>query len=122
MRPFRRKANPKPLMAANTVDLAQNNSCKLCELSGPFEPSDRNREPIEEIVRAVGVKYLPWEGMLQDADQYELTTLWSEMDAVWQKESVINLKRDEIGVLDAGQAEIVDRANRAEDDISGMVR
>ena len=110
------------MMAANTVDLAQNNSCKLCELSGPFEASDTHREPIEEIVKAVGVKFLPWEGTLQDADQYEMTTLWSEMDAVWQKESVINLKRDEIGFLDAGQSEIVDRANRAEDDISGVVR
>ena len=109
-------------MASNIVDLTQSNSCKLCELSGPFEASDRNREPIEEIVRAVGVKFLPWEGTLQDADQYELSTLWSQMDALWQKESVINLKRDEIGFLDAGQSEIVDRANRAEDDINGMVR
>ena len=109
-------------MASNIVDLTQSNSCKLCELSGPFEASDTHREPIEEIVKAVGVKFLPWEGSLQDADQYELTTLWTHMDTVWQQESVINLKRDEIGILDVGQAERDDRANRAEDDISGVVR
>ena len=93
------------------------NSCKLCELSGRFEASDTHLEPIEEIVRAVGVKFLPWEGGPQSlsVDHFNLAALWSYMDVDWQQEVVVNFKRDE-------QAKPHDRANRAEDDISEFVR
>ena len=111
-------------MASNNVSLTQSNHCNLCKLSGLFEASDENSDPIEEIVKAVGVKFLPWEveGQLQDVGQFRLADLWGHMDVVWQHESVVNLKRDEIRGPNAEKAESHERANRAEVGTSELVR
>ena len=77
--------------------MRDNDSCKLCDLSGSFEISNVNDDPIEKIVKAVGVKYLPWEsdGEPEDAENFNLTTFTEKLDKHWQKRqenSFINLK------------------------------
>ena len=108
-------------MASNSEYLTdEDNSCKLCQLSGPFETNNRGDDPIEEIVKAVGGKFLPWDGEPRVASEFELTAFCSQMCGQWQQDSVINLKQDEI--VNNEQAEARARANRAEDDTSGIVR
>ena len=74
------------------------NSCKLCGITGSFDVIV-NEDPIEKIVKAVGVKYLPWEtdGEPEDAENFNLTTFTEKLDKHWQKRqenSFINLNQE----------------------------
>ena len=84
-------------MASNSEYLTdEDNSCKLCQLSGPFERNNRGDDPIEEIVKAVGGKFLPWDGEPRVASEFELTAFCSQMCGQWQQESVINIAFPEV--------------------------
>ena len=101
-------------MASNGGD-----SCKLCDLSGSFEISNVNDDPIEKIVKAVGVKYLPWEseGEPEDAENFNMTTFTEKLDKHWQErqeKSIINLKS-----LSNEESE---KADKAEEVVSDTVR
>ena len=101
-------------------------SCKLCKLSGEFEASEGGNDPIVEVVKAAGAKFLPWEanGKSKPMDNKDLNfqVLSSKMDGLWSTERVINLRRDEIVKLKDEQAEVHVRAAEAEDHIRDAVR
>ena len=106
----------------NGGDLMGNDSCKLCDLSGSFEVSVVNDDPIEKIVKAVGVKYLPWEteGEPEDAENFNMTSFTEKLDKhwqEWQENNIINLKS-----LSSEESEKHDRANKAEEVVSDTVR
>ena len=97
----------------------ENASCKLCDLSGSFEISNVNDDPIEKIVKAVGVKYLPWEpeGEPEDAENFNMTTFTEKLDKHWQEgqeKMMINLKS-----LSYEESE---KANIAEEVVSDTVK
>ena len=96
-----------------------NNSCKLCDLSGSFKVSGVNGDPIEKIVKAVGVKYLPWEPEREpeDAENFNMTSFTEKLDKHWQErqeKSIINLKS-----LSNEESE---KADKAEEVVSDTVR
>ena len=106
-------------MASNGAGLMDSSSCKLCDLSGSFKVSDMNGDPIEKIVKAVGVKYLPWEpeGEPENAENFDMTTFTTKLDKHWQEgqeKSDINLKS-----LSNEESE---KANQAEEVVSDIVR
>ena len=96
--------------------------CKLCELSGEFEASEGEDDPIVEIVKAAGAKFLPWEANRKSKPMnnkdLSFQVLSSKMDGLWHTERFINFRRDEIVELKDQDV----RAKEAEDHISGAVR
>ena len=101
-------------------------SCKMCKLSGKFEASVTNNDPIVEMVKAAGAKFLPWDanGKSRPVNNEDLSfqVLSDKMDELWQTERFINLRRDEIVRLNDQQAEGHERATEAEDHVSDTVR
>ena len=96
-----------------------NNSCKLCDLSGPFKVSSVNDDPIEKIVKTVGVKYLPWEpeGEPEGAENFNMATFKEKLDKHWQEgqeKRMIDLKS-----LSNEESE---KADKAEEVVSDTVR
>ena len=110
-------------MASNSSD---HPSCKICGLSGEFEASEGGNDPIVEVVKAAGAKFLPWEagGKQKPVEIEDLSfqVLSDKMDSLWHTESFINLRRDEIVKLKDKQAEVHVRSKEAEDNISAAVR
>ena len=94
------------------------NSCKLCGITGSFDVNV-NGDTIEKIVKAVGVKYLPWEpeGEPEDAENFNMTSFTEKLDKHWQErqeKSIINLKS-----LSNEESE---KADKAEEVVSDTVR
>ena len=111
-------------MTSNGAGLNNHYSCKLCMLLGQFEATDRNGDPIEELVNAAGVNFLPWkgDGEPKSASDFSFATFSCQMDELWQHERVINFKRDEVANLTNEYKERNARAQKAEDNVSDAVR
>ena len=111
---------------ASNGNISDIHSCKICKLSGEFEASGGEGDPIVEIVKAADAKFLPWEvnGKSKPVDSQDLSfqVLSDKLDGLWHTERFINLRRDEIVKLKEEQAERHMRAKEAEDDISYAVR
>ena len=98
----------------------------MCMLSGEFEASVTNNDPIVEMVKAAGAKFLPYDanGKSRPVNNEDLSfqVLSDKVDGLWQTERFINLKRDEIVQLRDEQAVVHERATEAEDHVSDTVR
>ena len=109
-------------MASNGLKLSS--SCDLCKLAGQFSANGGTNDPIVEIVKAADVKILPWpwEKKAMDAKNLSFDDLLSQMDVLWQRETLIDLRRDEIVKLKDDQAKTHGRSIKAEDEVTGSVR
>ena len=60
---------------------SSSNSCELCELSGQLKAPDGGEDPIEKLLRLVGVFFLPW-GNTEEPVKCESLThqeLWDKL-------------------------------------------
>ena len=112
-------------MASNSQNNADDHSCRIGPLSGQFvNPTDEAIEPIMDLVKAAGVKFLPrpWDQLPKDIKDLRMRDLWSEMDVHWNSKMFINFKRDDIVERKGEEAKRHERATKAEDDASIALR
>ena len=109
-------------MASNGLNLPP--SCDLCKLTGQFNASGGTNDPIVDIVKAADVKILPWpwETKAMDAKNLSFDDLLKQTDVLWQTETLIDLRRDEIVKLKDDKAKTHGRSIKAEDEVTGAVR
>ena len=77
-----------------------------------------------DIVKAADVKILPWpwETKAMDAKNLSFDDLLKQTDVLWQTETLIDLRRDEIVKLKDDKAKTHGRSIKAEDEVTGAVR
>ena len=115
-------------MAANGESNIDRHSCKLCELSGPFDTNeDPKEDPIVNIVKAADVELFPWPWhdtkiQMISAKDLNFGHLRDQLDDHWHSKEFIDLKEDEEGKVKAQDAESAMRADKGEDDASQAVR
>ena len=114
-------------MASNRGRKSESESCVLCELTGQFEVTERDSDPIVEMVKAAEAKFIPWDAKKKgnwkasdfiDSKDLDFTTLSSKLDALWQTENFIDLRQDEI----AKPTSEKERSAKAEDLTKDIVR
>ena len=106
-------------MASNSENIPA--QCGLCKLEGHFvasDPSDPS-DPIMEIVKAAGVKILPWggRGTPLETKNWSFRDLWKQMDKSWQSETFIDLGGDKKHNNDKHE-----RARRSENGVTQAIR